>query len=394
MKLFLRYRVLLITAFFLLFGLGASLLAKASELKLSYLLLSPLLALAVSSLLLFLLRGKLGRRLSPVLRPVAFVNFALLLLALIFYVSLFNRSTFKFLHGDGSITNHIKGDKACYSDAAKDCQKENPGISDDDMIALCFTNPANKTWVWSEDCIKKNLVWLIAVYAVVVILVSAFFSFLAEYFAQKRRAANAMFPSPFFDEEETTVFLSYSHTDKAIADTLKAMLEKEKIKVVIDSEAMRAGDDISAFVYSSILQSQVTLAVVSPESLLSSWVGLETMSTFFLQKFSKDKHFIACSLNDEIFAPGFLQKAVQSIDAKLATINASISQQDALKIDTRNLNEEKSRLIQLRNNLDEIINRLQNCLRVDISGNKLIENFPFLLKSIQEYTSAEATEVG
>ena len=55
MKRLLRYRILVIAAIFLLLGLGVSLLAKAEELRLAYLLLAPLLALMVSALLLFVL---------------------------------------------------------------------------------------------------------------------------------------------------------------------------------------------------------------------------------------------------------------------------------------------------------------------------------------------------
>ena len=393
MKRLLRYRVFVITGLFLLLGIGASLLAKAEELKLSFILLAPLLALAVSALLLFLMKSGKGKKLSSSLRLVALVNFVAMVATLVFYLNLFNRTTFRFVHGDGSITLHVKGNKACYSEAALQCKKENPGISDEELISLCFTNPMYKNWAWSEDCIKKNQLWLVGGYCLVVLLLGSFFSFIGEYFAWKANRVNALFEEDLFESDEISVFISYSHEDKKTADALKVLLEKEKIRVILDSEAMVAGGDISGFVYQSILQSDVTLAIVSRASLLSSWVALETVSTFFLQKFSKNKRFIACSLDNDVFQPAFISQAVHTIDAKLAEINARIGRQDELKVDTRNLNDEKSRLLLLRSHLDEIVYRLQNCLRVDISDGKLAENFPFLLKSICDSATQEVSEL-
>ena len=102
-----------------------------------------------------------------------------------------------------------------------------------------------------------------------------------------------------------TVFISYSRKDEITAFKLKDALESRGLNVIIDVESIRPGDDIKEFIEESIANSNVTLSVVSNASLLSSWVGMETINTFFDVKIKKDRQFIACYLDDDFFNRDF-----------------------------------------------------------------------------------------
>ena len=83
----------------------------------------------------------------------------------------------------------------------------------------------------------------------------------------------------------STVFISYSKKDKEIAARVRASLEASGIKVTIDSESMAAGGNIRAFIDQAIRDTEVTLSIISRNSLLSDWVALETMESFSAEKF-------------------------------------------------------------------------------------------------------------
>ena len=183
--------------------------------------------------------------------------------------------------------------------------------------------------------------------------------------------------------DELNVFISYNHQSQDAAFTIKSLLEKEGIPVIIDTTAMLAGEDIEQFIERSVKKASVVLFIVSKQSLLSGWVGSEIMDTLFLKKFAKHKKFIACYLDEDCFSQNFTAEAVQHIDEQLEAIKKQIEDHNKLGIDTRDLNDQKSRLLSLRSNFDQIIQQLHNSLCIDIRKEKLAETFPLLLKSIK-----------
>lgn len=189
--------------------------------------------------------------------------------------------------------------------------------------------------------------------------------------------------SSILPEAENDVFISYTHSDRAIATLLKQKLERENLRVLIDSDAMAAGQNIREFIEKSVINSRVTLSVVSRASLLSGWVCMETVNTFYLEKFLPGKKFIACYIDEDFFLPGFTSTAVQQFDEQLQSIQTLTDKHNILGIDTRDLNDTKTRLLAIRNNLDEIVQRLRNSLCVKIAGEQLEENFPLIVKSIR-----------
>ncbi|WP_221391550.1 hypothetical protein [Dyadobacter sp. NIV53] len=53
-----------------------------------------------------------------------------------------------------------------------------------------------------------------------------------------------------------------------------------------------------------------------------------------------------------------------------------------MDVDTQNLNSQKSRLYDLRQNMDKIVEKLNASLCIDIRGDQLAANFPKILESI------------
>jgi HEAT repeat protein len=180
------------------------------------------------------------------------------------------------------------------------------------------------------------------------------------------------------------VFISYNHEDRLVADKLKSALEAEGIIVTIDNAAMRAGVSIQEFIESSIRDSDLTLSIVSNRSLLSAWVALESITAFYSEKLRGDKRFIACYLDDDFFETGFRLKATEQIDAKIKDIDDKIPKYIERKIDTNDLNGEKSRLIKLRNDLGDILQKLKDSLTLDIRESEFDRSLARIIKSIEE----------
>ena len=80
-----------------------------------------------------------------------------------------------------------------------------------------------------------------------------------------------------------TVFISYSSKDKETAAKVKTVLEANGIDVTIDSESLVPGRDIRAFIDKSIRETDVTLSIVSKNSLLSDWVAPETVDSLMAE---------------------------------------------------------------------------------------------------------------
>lgn len=209
-------------------------------------------------------------------------------------------------------------------------------------------------------------------------ILAAFTSLVQEY--QENASAGAS--KDIKDTSGRTVFISYNHKDQEIAFKLKDALKSNALNVIIDAESMRAGDAIKVFIEDSIANSDVTLSIVSNASLLSGWVGMETINTFFDAKINKDRQFIGCYLDDDFLNNKFTLKAVGKIDEDISEIENLMSDYAEKKVDTSDLNTEKTRLYDLRNNIDKIVGQLRSSLCIDIRGEKLEKNLNKILEAI------------
>jgi hypothetical protein len=183
---------------------------------------------------------------------------------------------------------------------------------------------------------------------------------------------------------KSIVFISYNHMDKEIAIKISNRLKLAKIDVIIDRESMIAGDSINDFIENSIRITDVTVSLVSNKSLKSSWVAMETINTFFCQKFSSNKKFIGCFIDMDFFRPEFTLEVVCEIDAQIKKNFNLIKEHQNRMLDTREFNNLNSRLLTLRNNIDEIVHRLRECLCLDFSEPEFENSMKKLIIAIKK----------
>ena len=179
-----------------------------------------------------------------------------------------------------------------------------------------------------------------------------------------------------------TVFISYNHKDETTAQSLKSKLEAAQINVLLDSASMKAGTEIKDFISTSIQNSKATISIVSNNSLLSGWVGIETINALNFKEFFPGKEFVACCLDEEFTKDNYVKEASERFKKRLDEITIAISQRNN-ENDSRDLNDEKSRLIMLDKSLDGIIGKLKSMLRINIAGDNLDKNFQMILNAIK-----------
>lgn len=179
------------------------------------------------------------------------------------------------------------------------------------------------------------------------------------------------------------VFISYNHADAAEAQKLKTALREAGLEVIIDEEAMAAGADISEFIRQSVVGSDVTLSLVSDKSLLSGWVGMETIYTFYLSKFKEGKKFIACYKDDSFMKDRFVLDAGKKLNAELKELDELIAEYTAEGFNYTNLMPKKTRLTDLRNNLHTIIDKLNGSLTLDINESSWARSLEKIIQTIK-----------
>ena len=179
------------------------------------------------------------------------------------------------------------------------------------------------------------------------------------------------------------VFISYSHKNTEMAMKVKTRLEEAGLSVKIDDYDMHPGINVYEYIQQAIKNSHFTLSIISPESLFSTWVAMETLGTFRYESTNEQERFIPCYLDRAFMDIEFTVRAVQKIDSDLAIMERIIKDQNALRIDTRNLNDEKSRLYELRSNLDEIIGRLKRTKCMNLSEPYFEENMKKVIHRIK-----------
>ncbi|MBX2843300.1 MAG: TIR domain-containing protein [Flammeovirgaceae bacterium] len=186
-------------------------------------------------------------------------------------------------------------------------------------------------------------------------------------------------------EIKIKVFISYNHKDKSIAKKIKLKLEANGIKVTIDSVAMNAGEDIKTFIENCVRNNDITLSLVSSNSLLSAWVAMESVLILTGEKIG-DKKFIPCTIDNEFFSRDFVDDALDFVENEIEEIDKVIEKRRLKKRGIEDLQNDLSRFTQLKNKLPEIVQRLKESLTIDISGDQFKEGMEKIISSIQKGT--------
>ncbi len=178
-----------------------------------------------------------------------------------------------------------------------------------------------------------------------------------------------------------TVFISYNHKDQTEAQKVKAFFEKNGIPVLIDVDEMNAGEDIREFIERCIRDSDVTLSLVSTNSLLSGWVGMESVLTLIGEGIA-DKQFIACALENDFFDISFMRQAVEKINKTIVKIDEEIKWRLENGVGIEDVQNEKTRNSDLKSKLPSIIANLKDRLTIDISGDNFDGGMQRILETI------------
>jgi len=232
-----------------------------------------------------------------------------------------------------------------------------------DRCSLCKIKALDDpTKIWKEGSVWKIKSRFKFSLAALGIFGAAFLlSWLLEFWVRSRK--------PVWAEPTRDVFISYSSRDKATAEVIYNLLHQANLSVIWDDPDLRGGNDIKEFIINSIRDTRVTLNIVSNSSLLSGWVGSELVNTFFLQSFDKSHKFIACYLdNDFITRTDFVSSSLITLNSEMEANEEEARRLIGLKSDTQHVNDKRTRLQDLHDNLNKIVAALNRTKCIDISG--------------------------
>ncbi|MEY4168789.1 MAG: hypothetical protein RIR52_2613, partial [Acidobacteriota bacterium] len=180
-----------------------------------------------------------------------------------------------------------------------------------------------------------------------------------------------------------TVFISYSRKDEEVALKVRDALMDSGLRVTIDIDSIEPAGDIPQFIERGIRETQVTLTIVSRNSLLSGWVSRETILTLRGGNF-QDKEFIPCHIENDLFNRQFRAELLKDIDETLEKIDREIDFLTSQKLRITSKAIERDRQIDLRDNLDEILGRLDSTLVVDIRQPSFDQNIQKIIEKIKK----------
>jgi hypothetical protein len=196
---------------------------------------------------------------------------------------------------------------------------------------------------------------------------------------QLKAAAGGSKPS----SKAASVFLSYNHGDAKTAAAIRTALEAKGITVRIDAKDMGPGEQIRDFILKSVGSTAATVCIVSRRSLLSGWVALESLLALTVADLWGKRRFIACYVDDDFLDLAFSVKATDIIDRKIGEIDKLIAKHRAKRIDTTELNDEKSRLFRLRSGLGDVLARLRGGLCLDVRPGKRAASVAKLIETLR-----------
>lgn len=204
------------------------------------------------------------------------------------------------------------------------------------------------------------------------------------YIRQLRRA---MHKPKIREAAPKRVFISYSHQDMKFAKKLKGALEAHGVKINIDIETLKFGDEIQSFIDQSMRETDFTISIVSKNSLKSAWVIVESLESLIYEKVEQSKKFVPVFIDMSFLEDAFQSELIEGVENSITTLNKEISKLSKKFLPTTNLENKRAKLIELRHNIDKVLLKLNQSLVADFSSErKFKQNLP---KLIEQINSAE-----
>jgi hypothetical protein len=191
------------------------------------------------------------------------------------------------------------------------------------------------------------------------------------------------------------VFISYSRKDAEFVNKLKEALEASDIGVIIDVESLKFGDNLQAFLEQSVRETDLTIAVISKQSLQSVWVVAEALEALMYEHVEGRKRFLPIYIDTSFLDDTLYLQIVEQIDASITTLQELTNQAIDKHLGTAHLDQKRERFITLRNNLDKILKKLTDVLVADFSSEeKFTKNLPKLIETIKQAEKAREQYTG
>jgi len=179
------------------------------------------------------------------------------------------------------------------------------------------------------------------------------------------------------------VFISYSHNDNNFVIKLKNDLEKQNIKIKIDIEKLCFGDDINDFINKSIEESDLTISIISKNSLRSPWVFIEASETLLNQKFKKIKKFVPIYIDTDILQNNTYLEVLNTIEIGIDDIDKFIIKALNKRTSISIYSDRRERLLDFKNNVHKFFNELQKKLMADFTKYNYNDNLLKLINQIK-----------
>ncbi|MCZ8021299.1 MAG: TIR domain-containing protein [Cytophagales bacterium] len=165
------------------------------------------------------------------------------------------------------------------------------------------------------------------------------------------------------------VFLSYSRLDKEVALKIYEALKKKGYDMFLDEYKLEINDYLQTELESRIKESDYVVSLVSKNSLLSEWVGHESIRTLIEERYENtSKKYISVVIDKDIFKWDYYVTLIDELDVKLDNLFELTKKAFKLKVSTRLYDVSRERLIQLRSNLGDILYRIKEYLSIDFTN--------------------------
>jgi len=290
MKFILRYRILVLTVFFAVLGLGLSLILKFGEFKWYYLAGTPVLALVIGLLSNFFTDTEWNKKIREKATLVSLVLSVLFLVSLIIHLLVFNKSTFRYKDVKHVVRTYIKGNE--YTETAEKYKKENPHLTSDvDLLYEGFGGTESRGYVWTQSSISRSTIQLIISYGFVILCLSALLHWITgvayeKMFLDPQNAIKEMMN----EKEESNyekyllsytlkkndekyksikyhVFLSYASNQREFAELVYYSLTNNGYMVFYDRNNLPVGMEYNNAIHAAIGHSDIFIFMISPDAV-------------------------------------------------------------------------------------------------------------------------------
>jgi len=187
------------------------------------------------------------------------------------------------------------------------------------------------------------------------------------------------------------IFISYNHNDNEVAKAIKKRLEVENFQVIIDYEKMKTNQLIENFIKECIKESGVTLSIVSTNSLISAWVAMETIYSFYDEAI-RNRYFIPCYITKNFLNRKFVDNALDKIEKEINEIDKIIKERINKNIGTEDLEPEKTRYRDLKHKLPQIINRLKESFCLDLTNSNFENGIEKVINDLKNHFNSLENE--